>query len=140
MSAPENETGFAAPTAKPAKQYIANSVLFNTKTAPGTQAQNNAKSRLSDARLAAKLDDIIARAEQQTKYALADHRLMLGLGHHDPAPRPRRVSINVRGGTLVARVLSPEAEVKLVAYARRLSREVSDIPLAGQDWDEGDAE
>ena len=87
---PKNETVFAAPTAKPANQQSKTTPNFDTKTTHRTQAQICAKSRLSDAQLAAKLDEIIARAEQQAKYALSDHRLMRAIGRREPAPRPRR--------------------------------------------------
>lgn len=138
MSAPENEKGFAAPTAKP-KQYISDSTLSFTKNHKATQAENISKSRLSEARLAARLDDIVARAEQEIRYAMSDHRLACRLAEREPSKPARRVSIKA-GRDSLAVVLSTDAEIKLWAYARRLARQVADRPFAGQPWDDGGAE
>lgn len=75
-------TGDAAGAIKSVSSFGGEQLLI-TQTAHKNQAEISAKSRIRDAQLAAKIDNIIAQAEQQTKYALADHRLMYGMAERE---------------------------------------------------------
>lgn len=70
----EHETTPAAPTAGVAKQLSKTTPDFDTKTAQGKQAENDAKSPIGDWQFELRLQEIIERAQRDADYLFHDLR------------------------------------------------------------------